>query len=201
MDTAILSATSALVRSLIGAISTLAASWLTLRGRLRAQALVEEAAKREALYAEFIIEASRRLSEAWSRQAESPEVLAGLYSAHQRMRLTSSDEVIRVADHVIRLVGRMPHPIRHLTSYGSASRRAMSNGILCGGLPRLAGRSYGPCAAELSTLSVQLRVIVAAPLALALLSLLALWEADSLDEFHCEMGFDAARCGRVDVEV
>jgi hypothetical protein len=104
MDTAILSATSALIGSLIGAISTLVASWLSLRGRLRAQALLQEAAKREALYAEFIIEASKRLSEAWSHQAESPEVLAGLYSAHQRMRLTSSDEVIRVADHVIRLV-------------------------------------------------------------------------------------------------
>ena len=104
MDTAILSATSALIGSLIGGMSTLAASWLTLRGRVRAQALVQEAAKREVLYAEFIIEASRRLTEAWSHHAESPEVVAGLYSAHQRMRLTSSDEVIRVADHVIRLV-------------------------------------------------------------------------------------------------
>lgn len=104
MDTAILSATSALIGSLIGGMSTLAASWLTLRGRVRAQALVQEAAKREVLYAEFIIEASRRLTEAWSHHAESPEVVAGLYSAHQRMRLTSSDEVIRVADQVIRLV-------------------------------------------------------------------------------------------------
>jgi hypothetical protein len=104
MDAAILSAASALIGSLIGGMSTLAASWLSLRERLRAQELVQEAAKREVLYAEFIIEASRRLSEAWSHQAESPEVLAGLYSAHQRMRLTSSDEVIRVADHVIRHV-------------------------------------------------------------------------------------------------
>ena len=104
MANAILSAASALIGSLIGGMSTLAASWLSLRGRLRAQALVQEAAKREALYAEFIIEASRRLSEAWSHHAESPEVLAGLYSAHQRMRLTSSDEVIRLADYVIRLV-------------------------------------------------------------------------------------------------
>lgn len=104
MDNAILSAASALIGSLIGGMSTLAASWLSLRGRVRAQALVQEAAKREALYAEFIIEASRRLSEAWSHHAESPEVLAGLYSAHQRMRLTSSDEVIRLADYVIRLV-------------------------------------------------------------------------------------------------
>jgi hypothetical protein len=104
MDTAILSAASALIGSLIGAMSTLAASWLSLRGRMRAQALLQEAAKREALYAEFIIEASRRLTEAWSHHAESPEVVAGLYSAIQRMRLTSSDEVIRVADRVIRLV-------------------------------------------------------------------------------------------------
>jgi hypothetical protein len=104
MDNAILSAASALIGSLIGGMSTLAASWLTLRGRVRAQALVQEAAKREVLYAEFIIEASRRLTEAWSHHAESPEVVAGLYSAHQRMRLTSSDEVIRVADQVIRLV-------------------------------------------------------------------------------------------------
>jgi hypothetical protein len=42
MDTAILSATSALIGSLIGGLSTLAASWLTLRGRVRVQALVQE---------------------------------------------------------------------------------------------------------------------------------------------------------------
>jgi hypothetical protein len=104
MDSAILSATSALLGSLIGGLSTLAASWLTLRGRVRAQALIQEAAKREALYAEFIIEASRRLTDAWAHHAESPEVVAGLYSVVQRMRLTSSDEVIRVADQVTRLV-------------------------------------------------------------------------------------------------
>jgi len=104
MDTAILSAISALAGSLIGGLSTLAASWLSLRGRVRAQALIQEAAKREALYAEFIIEASRRLTDAWAHHAESPEVLAGLYAVVQRMRLTSSDDVIRVADRVIQLV-------------------------------------------------------------------------------------------------
>ena len=104
MDSAILSATAALFGSLIGGISTLAASWLTQRGQLRAQTLVHEAVKRETLYAEFIIEASRRLTEAWSHHAESPEVVAGLYSAINRMRLTSSDEVIRIAERVVRQV-------------------------------------------------------------------------------------------------
>ncbi len=104
MDSAILSATAALFGSLVGGVSTLTASWLTQRGQLRAQTLVHEAVKREALYAEFIIEAARRLTDAWSHQAESPDVLAGLYSAIQRMRLTSSDDVIRNADQVIRQV-------------------------------------------------------------------------------------------------
>lgn len=104
MDPAILSATAALFGSLVGGVSTLAASWLTQRGQLRAQSLIHEAAKREALYAEFISEAARRLTEAWSHHAESPEVVAGLYSAIQRMRLTSSDEVVRIAEQVIRQV-------------------------------------------------------------------------------------------------
>ena len=104
MDSAILSATSALVGSLVGGVSTLAASWLSQRGQLRAQTLVQEAVKHEALYAEFIIETSRRLAEARDHLAEGPEVVAGLYSAVSRMRLTSSDEVIRIAQCVVRLV-------------------------------------------------------------------------------------------------
>ena len=97
MDSAILSATSALVGSLVGGVSTLAASWLSQRGQLRAQTLVQEAVKHEALYAEFIIETSRRLAEARDHLAEGPEVVARLYSAVSRMRLTSSDEVIRIS--------------------------------------------------------------------------------------------------------
>jgi hypothetical protein len=110
MDTAILSAGSALVGSLVGGVSTLAASWLSQRGQLRAQVLVHEAVKRETLYAEFIIEASRRLADAWSHHAESPEVVAGLYSAVQRMRLTSSDEIVRIAQQVIYLVMSLCRP-------------------------------------------------------------------------------------------
>ena len=61
-------------------------------------------AKREALYAEFIREASKRRAEAWSHHAETPEVIAGLYSGVERMRLTSSSEVIRSAEQVVRHV-------------------------------------------------------------------------------------------------
>ena len=104
MDPAILSAASALAGSLIGGVSTLASSWFTQRGQLRAQVLVQEAVKRETLYAEFIIEASKRFTEAWAHQAKDPDVVAGLYSAIERMRLTSSNEVIRIAEQVVRLL-------------------------------------------------------------------------------------------------
>jgi hypothetical protein len=62
---------------------------------------MREAMKREALYAEFIIEVSKRRVHAWSHQAETPEVLAGLYSALERMRLTSPDEVRQLAEKVV----------------------------------------------------------------------------------------------------
>src|SRR3954449_12363901 len=75
MDPAILSATAGLIGSLVGGVSTFAASWLTQRGQLRMQTLVQQAVKREALYAEFIVEASKRVAEAWSHQAESPDAI------------------------------------------------------------------------------------------------------------------------------
>jgi hypothetical protein len=49
MDPAILPATAALFGSLVGGVSTLAASWLTERGQLWAQTLVHEAVERETL--------------------------------------------------------------------------------------------------------------------------------------------------------
>jgi len=104
MDPAILSATAGLIGSLVGGVSTFAASWLTQRGQLRMQTLVQQAVKREALYAEFIAEASKRVAEAWSHQAESPEAIAGLYAAVERMRLASSTEVIAAAEEVMRQV-------------------------------------------------------------------------------------------------
>jgi hypothetical protein len=104
MDPAILSATSALIGSLMGGFSTFCASWVTQRRQSRSQLLLQQAAKREALYAEFIMEATKRLTEAWSKQPEEPDVLAGLYAAMERMRLTSSNTVIETAEHVVRRV-------------------------------------------------------------------------------------------------
>ena len=54
IDAAVVSAVSALAGSAIGAVSSPAGSWLTMRGQLQAQALRREADKREALCTELI---------------------------------------------------------------------------------------------------------------------------------------------------
>ena len=104
MDPAILSATSGLAGSLVGGVSTFAASWLTTRTQYRAQTLVQQAVRREALYTEFVAEAAARLADAWSHEAAGPEVVAGLWAAVARMRLTSSQPVIVAAEAVVRNV-------------------------------------------------------------------------------------------------
>ena len=101
MDFAILSATSGLIGSLLGGVSTFAASWLTSRTQYRAQTLGQNAVKREALYAEFVSEAANRLADAWTHQAAGPEVIARLWGAVARMRLTSSQAVVRAAEEVV----------------------------------------------------------------------------------------------------
>ena len=104
MDPAILSATSGLVGSLIGGVSTFTASWLTSHNQYRTQTLVQGAARRETLYAEFLAEAAGRFADAWSHQAAGPEVVARLFGAVARMRLTSSRAVISAAEEVVRQV-------------------------------------------------------------------------------------------------
>jgi hypothetical protein len=104
MDGAIISATSGLVGSLVGGVSTFAASWLSTRNQYRAQTLVQQAVRREALYAEFVAEATGRLTEAWTHEAGGPEVIAHLWGAVARMRLTSSEAVVAAAEEIIRQV-------------------------------------------------------------------------------------------------
>src|ERR1700745_1175103 len=54
------------------------------------------------LYSEFIVEATKRLAQAWNHQAEGPEIVTNLYSAVQRMGLVSSSGVVNCAEAVMR---------------------------------------------------------------------------------------------------
>jgi hypothetical protein len=104
VDQSIISATAGLAGSLLGGMSTFAASWRTTRAQHRTQTTGQQAGRRESLYAEFINKASRHLVRAWGHQLQCPQGLVGRYSILERIRLTSSESVITAAERVMHAI-------------------------------------------------------------------------------------------------
>ena len=94
MDAAYLSAFSALAGSAIGALSSLVTTWLTQNAHSRLARLNQQRTKREALYTEFIDEASRVFTDALSHEMEDLSKLVHLYSIQNKIRLFASQEIV-----------------------------------------------------------------------------------------------------------
>ncbi len=84
MDAAYVSALSALAGSAIGAMASFATTSLTQHSQERATLLVQDRARREALYGEFIREASTLFGEAFQHDLDDSAKLARLTSPHTR---------------------------------------------------------------------------------------------------------------------
>jgi len=104
LDTAVLSALSAILGSAVGGSATFATAWLTQRTEGRRTFIESEIRKREALYIKFIAEASKLAMEALDHQVESPQRLYPLYDLLNRIRLRCSAEVLAAADDAINLI-------------------------------------------------------------------------------------------------
>jgi hypothetical protein len=100
MEVAVISAMAAIAGSSVGAITTFATTWLVQTSQLQSQRLGADLAKRERLYADFIAEAAKRMTDAMSHEAETPDVLVLLAASIGQMRLFSSSEVITAAEQV-----------------------------------------------------------------------------------------------------
>jgi len=104
VEVAVISAMAAIAGSSVGAITTFATTWLVQTSQVKSQRLGSEMAKREKLYADFIAEAAKRMTDAMSHQAETPDVLVLLAASIGQMRLFSSSEVITAAEQVARAI-------------------------------------------------------------------------------------------------
>ena len=104
MDSAYLSATAALAGSVIGGLTSLAASWLTLRVQVSAQQLAHEVSRREDLYNDFIDEASNAYADALQSTEVDVAKVVHLYALVSRMRILASREVVEQADKVMRTI-------------------------------------------------------------------------------------------------
>src|ERR1700754_1673475 len=101
MDTSWITALAALAGSLIGGLTTFATTWLSQRYQDNRERAASEIAKREALYGDFINEATRVGVEAMERELESLTAATALVALLNRIRLTASEEVLKAAETVV----------------------------------------------------------------------------------------------------
>lgn len=78
MDTSVVAASAAVLGSLVGGAATIATAWITQRTQTRRQTIVNEIRKREALYADFIVECSKLAIDALDHTLEKPDELREL---------------------------------------------------------------------------------------------------------------------------
>lgn len=106
MDAAIIPALSALGGATIGGLASFGSSWLTQRTQLRFSQREAVKAKREALYAEFIDEASRLYGDALGHQKDEVVDLVKIYALIGRIRLVSPRRVVTAAERTLDTISR-----------------------------------------------------------------------------------------------
>src|SRR5262249_26237884 len=104
MDSTFITAAAAAMGSLVGAVATVGATWITQRTQSARAKIEAKVRDRESLYGEFITEASRLTVEALTHSLEQPETLVKLYGVLGRIRLVAGETVLASAEACCRLV-------------------------------------------------------------------------------------------------
>ena len=102
MDTPMITALAAASGSIVGAVVSGFIAWNTQRMQTVRELTQERLRERQALYGEFITEASRLVVDAVSHSLETTEKLVILYGILGRIRLVSSGKVLAEAEKCVR---------------------------------------------------------------------------------------------------
>jgi hypothetical protein len=101
MDITYISALAVLTGSVIGGLTSTGTTWLTQRAHARSGLLADEIVRREDLYRDFIIAASKAYGDALvSSEPQVPELVA-LYSMISQVRVVSAPCTVACADKII----------------------------------------------------------------------------------------------------
>jgi hypothetical protein len=101
MDIAYISALSALAGSVIGGFTSGVTNWLNQHYQARAERLAHDFERREELYRDFIVAASKAYGEALVRSEPQIQQLITLYAMISGMRVLSSPQTIACAHNVM----------------------------------------------------------------------------------------------------
>ena len=83
MNPAVLSALSALAGSAIGALASLVTAWITQQHQDRFQRRSQEYSRREHLFGEFIVQASKLYADSLTHNKVDPSTLVPLYAVRR----------------------------------------------------------------------------------------------------------------------
>lgn len=104
METAYISTFAALAGTAIGGLTSFATSWTTQQAQARAQRLAAEREARAALFGRVLDEAARLYADALQNRRDDTTALMGIYALINRIRLTSSPQVVEAADTLARII-------------------------------------------------------------------------------------------------
>lgn len=107
---------SALAGSAIGAMASVATTWLTQHSQDLARRYSQSVTRRERLYGVFIDEASALLADALTHERVDPSKFVRIYATIGKLRLFASADVVSQADKVMRDISEIYYlPNRDLT--------------------------------------------------------------------------------------
>jgi hypothetical protein len=101
MDVAYISAVSALAGSIVGGLTSGMTGWLSQRSQARAEQITHDRVRRQELYKDFILEASKVYTDAMMSNEPNIPVLIALYGMISRMRIMSSSAIVACAERVL----------------------------------------------------------------------------------------------------
>ena len=118
---AYLSALSALAGSAIGGLASIATTWLTQHSQDRSQRYTRSVARREALYGDFIDEASVLFIDALTHEHVDPSKFVQIYATIGKLRLFASVDVVSKAEKVMQDISQIYYlPNRDFTKRDTA---------------------------------------------------------------------------------
>ena len=98
---AAISALAAIFGSLAGALASSVSTWISQRHQDRRDLVARRISHREQLYAEFISESARAFADALEHNFHDPRTLVPTYAVLSRIRVSSSPDVLRSAEHIV----------------------------------------------------------------------------------------------------
>jgi hypothetical protein len=101
MNVAYLSALSAIAGSAVGGLTSTLTTWLSQRAQVRAGHLANEMSRRDDLYKDFIVAASKAYGEALMSSEPQVQELVALSALISRMRVLSLPRTVACAEKIL----------------------------------------------------------------------------------------------------